>query len=148
VALLPTLGTFFIISAGPNAWLNQKLLASQVMVWIGLISYPLYLWHWPLLSFLMIQEGEPSRVERIGAVFIAIVLSWLTYRFIEKPFRFGGNPRIKAFILLITLLIIFLAGILIVKSKIPVKIDYSNDGRSEYLAYLKIPLRMEIFQNN
>lgn len=136
-ALLPTLGTFFIISAGPNAWLNQKLLANQVMVWIGLISYPLYLWHWPLLSFLMIQEGEPSRVERIGAVFIAVVLSWLTYRFIEKPFRFGGNLRIKAFILLITLLIIFLTGILIVKSKIPVRIDYSNDGRSEYLAYFE-----------
>src|SRR5262245_18180547 len=46
-ALLPVLGAFFIIGAGPNAWLNRGMLANPKLVFVGLISYPLYLWHWP-----------------------------------------------------------------------------------------------------
>ena len=48
-ALLPVVGSFFIIGAGPQAWLNRHVLAKPGPVFIGLISYPLYLWHWPLL---------------------------------------------------------------------------------------------------
>ena len=50
-AIVPTLGTVFVILAGEQAWPNQMLLARRSMVFIGLISYPLYLWHWPLLVF-------------------------------------------------------------------------------------------------
>lgn len=50
-ALLPVAGTVMIIVAGPDAWPNKALLSNRVAVWIGLISYPLYLWHWPLLTF-------------------------------------------------------------------------------------------------
>jgi peptidoglycan/LPS O-acetylase OafA/YrhL len=56
-ALLPTLGAAFLIQAGPQAQANQAL-AWRPMVWIGLISYPLYLWHWPLLTYARIIEGE------------------------------------------------------------------------------------------
>jgi peptidoglycan/LPS O-acetylase OafA/YrhL len=55
-ALAPVLGAALIIAAGPAAWLNRHVLASRAAVYIGLISYPLYLWHWPLLSFLHIEE--------------------------------------------------------------------------------------------
>ena len=48
-ALLPVLGTFLIIGAGSQAWLNRAILAHPRLVFVGLISYPLYLWHWPLL---------------------------------------------------------------------------------------------------
>ncbi len=89
-ALLPTLGAVLIISAGAHAWLNRAVLSSRVLVWVGLISYPLYLWHWPLLSFARIMEmGAPSLEIRIAAVIISIALAWLTYRLIEKPVRFG-----------------------------------------------------------
>ena len=89
-ALLPTLGAALIIAAGPEAWLNRTLLSNRFMVWFGLISFPLYLWHWPLLSFARIMQGEtPSLEIRTTAVVLAIVLAWLTYVLIEKPIRFN-----------------------------------------------------------
>ena len=89
-AVLPTCGAVLIISAGPHAWLNRSILSRKIFVWFGLISYPLYLWHWPLLSFARIVEGStPSHGIRIAAVSISILLAWLTYRLVEKPIRFG-----------------------------------------------------------
>ena len=89
-AILPTLGAALMIKAGPRAWFNRVVLGSSVLVWLGLISYPLYLWHWPLLSFARILSSSVPEVEiRIGIVTLSILLSWLTYRFIEQPIRFG-----------------------------------------------------------
>jgi peptidoglycan/LPS O-acetylase OafA/YrhL len=89
-ALLPTVGTALIISAGPQAKLNRLLLARRELVWIGLISYPLYLWHWPLLVFARINEGGVPSIEvRISAVVISFALAFLTYWLVERPFRFG-----------------------------------------------------------
>jgi peptidoglycan/LPS O-acetylase OafA/YrhL len=47
-ALLPTIGAVLIIAAGPHTWLNRAVLYNRVLVWFGLISFPLYLWRWPL----------------------------------------------------------------------------------------------------
>jgi len=103
-ALLPVLGAFFIISAGPKAWLNEKVLSNKVMVWFGLISYPLYLWHWPLLSFAgIIEAGEQIRWVKVALIILAVFLSWLTYRYIEKPIRFKISKR-KFVILLVSLM--------------------------------------------
>jgi peptidoglycan/LPS O-acetylase OafA/YrhL len=89
-AILPTLGAAFIIRAGPSAWFNKVVLGNPVFVWFGLISYPLYIWHWPLLSFSRIlSSGVPALEIRIGIVTLSILLAWLTYRFIEQPIRFG-----------------------------------------------------------
>lgn len=110
-ALFPTLGAFLIISAGPNAWLNKNLLASRLMVWIGLLSYPLYLWHWPLLSYLRIVDNNPTQLKIAGALGLAVLLSWLTYSFAEKPWRSDGNPRKKSAILLVILIIIGSSGV-------------------------------------
>lgn len=87
-ALLPVVGACLCISAGPGAWLNRRLLGSRPMVWVGLISYPLYLWHWPLLAYARIVEGaEPDRTTRIAAVIASVLLAWLTYRFVELRLR-------------------------------------------------------------
>jgi peptidoglycan/LPS O-acetylase OafA/YrhL len=86
-ALLPVLGAVLIISA-PGATANRVLLSSRAMVGIGLISYPLYLWHWPLLSYLaIVRNGVPNAVEIWAAVFVAFILAWLTFRFVEIPLR-------------------------------------------------------------
>ena len=92
-ALLPTAGAAFLIMAGMRAWLNRVVLANAILVWIGLISFPIYLWHWPLLTFARIIEGGvPTREIRAGAVLCSIALAWATYRWIEKPIRFKGWP--------------------------------------------------------
>ena len=110
-ALLPTLGAVLIISAGSQAWLNRVLLSNRLLVWFGLISFPLYLWHWPLLSFARIVESEtPSRNIRIAAVVISIVLAWLTYKFIEKPVRFGKLGNFKTLILAVLMIVVGSVG--------------------------------------
>jgi peptidoglycan/LPS O-acetylase OafA/YrhL len=87
-ALLPTLGAVLIVAAGPNAWFNRAVLGHPIMVFIGLISYPLYLWHWPLLTFArIVVSNEPSAGLRVGAVAASVVLAWLTFVLFERPVR-------------------------------------------------------------
>lgn len=106
-ALLPTLGAAFIISAGSQAWFNKKFLSNRILVWFGLISFPLYLWHWPLLSFARIVESEtPVFAIRLLAVLASILLAWLTYVFVEKPIRFGVLSDIKGITISLPILLI------------------------------------------
>lgn len=97
-ALLPVLGACLCIAAGPGAWLNRHVLGSRPFVWIGLISYPLYLWHWPLLAYArVLEEGvDPPRAVRFGALGVALLLAWLSYRFVEKPLRHRQGPAVVA----------------------------------------------------
>jgi peptidoglycan/LPS O-acetylase OafA/YrhL len=89
-ALLPTIGTVLVIAAGPRAWLNHVLLSHPAAVWLGLISYPLYLWHWPLLSFARVVEaGPPPAPILLMAVTASVFLAWCTYKWIELPVRRG-----------------------------------------------------------
>lgn len=114
-AIIPVVGALLIILAGQQAWINRKILSNKVLVWFGLISFPLYLWHWPILTYLRLIENEtPHRDERILAVLLSIVLAWLTVKFIEKPLRFGksGN-KTKVTILSILMILIGLAGLLV-----------------------------------
>ena len=100
-AVLPVLGTVMILSAGQAAWFNRALLSHRLAVWFGLISFPLYLWHWPLLSFARIVAGEtPGYSVRIGLVFLSVLLAWLTYRFIETPVRQGHGGRATMIVLI------------------------------------------------
>lgn len=101
LALLPTFGTALIISAGSQAWINRIILSNKLLVWFGLISFPLYLWHWPLLSFVRIVQSEiPPPEIRIIAVFLSTFLAFLTYRFVEKPIRFGKYGNVKTTMLI------------------------------------------------
>ncbi len=104
-AVIPVVGVILLILAGPQAWINRKILSNKIAVWIGLISFPLYLWHWPLLSYARIVEGEvPSRSIRIVAVVFSIVFAWLTYRLVERPIRFGRGGKAKVAILVVIML--------------------------------------------
>jgi peptidoglycan/LPS O-acetylase OafA/YrhL len=110
-ALLPTLGSFCVIAAGSGAWFNRKVLACGPATFFGRISYPLYLWHWPLLVFLRIAEGEVSRVERLAAVGISIALAYLTYRYVEKAIRFGARGLGVVLALIASMLLIAALGV-------------------------------------
>jgi peptidoglycan/LPS O-acetylase OafA/YrhL len=94
-ALLPAVGAALII-VSPNSALNRVALSNKPMVWTGLISYPLYLWHWPLLCYLgIIRNGVPNFLEIWATVLAAVVLSALTFRYIETPFRRRANVTPK-----------------------------------------------------
>jgi peptidoglycan/LPS O-acetylase OafA/YrhL len=115
-ALLPVIGASLLILAGPEAWINRVILSNRIAVFVGLISYPLYLWHWPILSFArMIRGDEVPAGARIAAVILAVVLAWATWRFVESPIRFGRTPAsssdwIKTTVLLLASGVILCVG--------------------------------------
>jgi peptidoglycan/LPS O-acetylase OafA/YrhL len=94
--LLPTIGTALLIWAGPRAIFNAAVLANRPIVWLGLISYPLYLWHWPLLSFVRIVHGEADVAMRGVVVLASIILAASTYLLLESPLRRARRPALVA----------------------------------------------------
>lgn len=111
-ALFPSIGTGLVIWAGSNSIISQKILSRRFFVGIGLISYPLYLWHWPLLSFARIRElGEVSVEYRLGLVAMGFVFAWLTFQFLERPMRFGAYAKAKTLIFCGLLTIIGILGL-------------------------------------
>jgi peptidoglycan/LPS O-acetylase OafA/YrhL len=117
-ALLPSIGAACLIYAGPGSWLNRHVLSSRPLVWLGLISYPLYLWHWPLLSFAQIITSEtPTVGVRFWLVVSSVVLAWLTYRLVEFPIRVKLGPQSKNIVWLLSLIMFILcvAGLSIIK---------------------------------
>lgn len=86
-AALPCVGAALLIHAGPQASANRAV-AFRPMVGIGLISYSLYLWHWPLLSFGAYVAMRPlSGSETAIAVAASVLAAWLSYVYVERPFR-------------------------------------------------------------
>ena len=115
--IIPVLGAVLIILAGPNAWMNRTVLSSKVAVWFGLICFPLYLWHWPILSFATMIEGDvPSRSIRVAAVVLSIVLAWLTYKLVERPTRLLQSGKITAAVLVVLMACVGFFGFKLYKS--------------------------------
>ena len=92
-ALLPVAGAMALILAGPEATANRIIFANPAVVVVGLISYPLYLWHWPLISYAHIfRSGKPpTALMATALVATSCLLAWATYRFVEYPIRFGAH---------------------------------------------------------
>lgn len=91
-ALLPTLGTAFLIMAHTNhKTILKKVLSAPVVVWVGLLSYSLYLWHWPVLVLGKYYFGSEilSGLQIFGLLGLTLSLSVLSYHFVETPFRIG-----------------------------------------------------------
>lgn len=93
-ALLPCLGTFlFLFSTSGGLTLAGCFTSARPLVWIGKISYPLYLWHWPVIVFVKYHWiSEPSAPIMIMALTFSVVLAWATYKWIECPVRTGLYP--------------------------------------------------------
>jgi peptidoglycan/LPS O-acetylase OafA/YrhL len=88
-AAVPVVGTVFLIRS-EGSFLNRVVLSNRAAVNIGVISYPLYLWHWPLLVFAELLKFRPlTDLERGLVIALSFFLAWLTYKFVERPIRFG-----------------------------------------------------------
>lgn len=108
---IPTVAaTAMLLATGPVGWANRHLLAPRPAVWIGLISYPLYLWHWPLLSYTLIVTGERgSTLERLLLLVLSFALAAATWRWIERPLRFAWPARRAVTVLVGAALLLALA---------------------------------------
>jgi hypothetical protein len=96
--LWPVAGTVLLLAAGPLNPISRHLLGNRVSVFVGLVSYPFYLWHWTLISYAFIISGEldaSTRWLRVMLVAASFVLAVLTYLLVEKPIRFGARARKK-----------------------------------------------------
>ena len=111
-ALGPAIGAMLIIAAGPAAGFNRAVLSNRALVWIGLISYPLYLWHWPMLSFARILGGgtppAATRAFLLGASFVA---ASVTYILIERPIRTSPRRRVAVGMLCAGAVVVGLLGL-------------------------------------
>jgi hypothetical protein len=108
-AIAPTLGATFLIYSGESSWVNRKILSNKILVWIGLISFPLYLWHWPLLSFgRIISDGKPGVMLTGGLVLASICLAFVSYKYYELPIRKLGAKT--AILLAVMLVLIGFSG--------------------------------------
>jgi peptidoglycan/LPS O-acetylase OafA/YrhL len=145
-ALLPTLSATVLIATGPDTWLHRRLLAHRLPVFIGLISYPLYLWHWPLLSFAhIIEGGVPSVTTRLTLVGAGFVLAWLTYVAVEIPIRFRGRTGPRAIALASIMCLLGAMGILVTFNRVPSRyspdrvayMDFFENSAPAYRAFLR-----------
>jgi peptidoglycan/LPS O-acetylase OafA/YrhL len=90
--MLPVLGTALVIAAGPTTFGNG-LLGCRPLAYIGGISYPLYLWHWPLLVYWRMYEPRLTGSEYLLPMTAAFLLACLTRYLVEDPVRFGHLAR-------------------------------------------------------
>jgi peptidoglycan/LPS O-acetylase OafA/YrhL len=147
LALAPTIGAALVIAAGPNATLNSWVFANRPAVYIGLISYPLYLLHWPLLSFVHIYEPEiynpieafanTTRIRslKFAALFTAFILSIFIYHLLERRIqKFACQPL--AIKLSATILLLGLLG----------SVLYSSDGLAKFRGPIDGPVKSKLTQ--
>ena len=90
-ALPSVLGTALAIAA-PASWVNRNLLAQPRLVFVGRISYSLYLWHWPALSFLhILYGGDAPMATTLAATAVSFLAAVVSFYFVEEPFRRSGR---------------------------------------------------------
>lgn len=140
-AALPVTATALLISAGPSAWLNRVVLAHPALVGIGLISFPLYLWHWLLLSFVRVaQGGEISTIQCVVVVLMSFVLSGVTYKLVEQPLRFGRALRVKTLFLLLAMGLLGGIGYHVTSQPMPAYSPYQQQA-THYLSSMARSVR-------
>jgi hypothetical protein len=137
-AAIPVLGTLFLIAAGPINPISKYILSNRISVFIGLISYPLYLWHWVFISFASIINGgldHNTRVLRISLIIISFAFAIVTYYVIERPIRYGNYAKnTKTYLLSIIMVIVGIAGLIIHQSN---GIATRVDGELKYLQQIR-----------
>jgi peptidoglycan/LPS O-acetylase OafA/YrhL len=129
-ALLPVAATAILIGSIP-VWPRffNDLSNNDLMQWLGAISYPLYLWHWPVLVLPASAFGRPLEIhERILCIFVTILLAHFTSKLIEQPLRYRSFFAKKIYGFFVTTTVVsLLAGVVIASNASSViKVEGSN----------------------
>ena len=87
VTLIPVVGVALIIGFGSKEDLVTKMLSIKPIVGIGLISYSLYLWHFPVMAFARIENNSPTTYDKMEWIILTVALSVVSFFIVERPFR-------------------------------------------------------------
>lgn len=127
-AIAPVAGAVCLIMAN-NGQLTfvGRMLSNRVLVMVGLASYSLYLWHWPVLVFLNHAFAENTLSLKCGALVVTALLSFLSWRFIEIPFRsshvLNSSKSVFLFWVGVTAGMIVLGGVVSKNNGLPSRFD-------------------------
>ena len=143
-ALAPCLGAALIIASGETGpTFVSAILSTRILVFIGLISYSLYLWHWPLIVF---QDSSNLLHLKPGGHGVALILlctslilAALSWRFVERPFRTGSHRPNRSALLCISgsaaLLVISIALTLVFSQGLPERFPPAAQDVAKFLKY-------------
>ncbi|WP_234360200.1 acyltransferase family protein [Francisella philomiragia] len=110
--VIACVGAVLYIYAGCNEKYNtlvNRFLSIKPIVFIGLISYSLYLWHWPIIAYLNYLSIEKTHLVKLVVLIVSIVLATLTYLFVEKPFRYKFKVSFKKTLIILWIIPIAIA---------------------------------------
>ncbi|MCD0277448.1 acyltransferase [Xanthomonas melonis] len=140
IALLPTIGAALLIASGANSTsLTSRLLSAPIFQYIGLRSYSLYLWHWPVLAFYRYAYGELTAGDVVICAGVIMLLTEFSYQLIETPFRHPYlMKRIKnTYIPIVSGCLVFSCALFLINSGglLPTKSSKAYMARLELLDY-------------
>ncbi|MBK2296102.1 acyltransferase family protein [Francisella philomiragia] len=118
--VIACVGAVLYIYAGCNERYNtlvNRFLSIKPIVFIGLISYSLYLWHWPIIAYLNYLSIEKTHLVKLVILALSVVLATLTYLFVEKPFRYKFKASFKKTLILLWIIPIAIASCFALGSK-------------------------------
>jgi peptidoglycan/LPS O-acetylase OafA/YrhL len=140
-ALVPTLGAALIIYSGmQHRTIVATVLGSRVPVFFGLISYSLYLWHWPLIVFSRLFIGHDlGKIQKISLLIVCVIISTLSWRFVERPWRRTGGmmgwARLRG-VATAVMAIACLVGLVVVRSHgLPGRFSAGVDRLAAFTSY-------------
>jgi peptidoglycan/LPS O-acetylase OafA/YrhL len=130
-ASVPVVATAAIVWFGEGTWVGSNLLGLRPVVFIGLISYPLYLWHWVLLAFLRIERPSPPGVLILAALGLSVVLAAATYYLVERPLR-RPPLRLSAILALVAMAVLLVFSLVATTLKLSgVQLTATQEALSE-----------------
>ena len=113
VAAFPVLATATLIFIGNSSFVNKKLLSCKPMVYVGLISYPLYLFHWPILSVPRVLLGNHLPTKLVALLLcLSFAFASMVYHFVEIPLK-KNHSKNKAFFLILTMFTVSICSLII-----------------------------------
>ncbi len=130
-------GSMLSIYFGATSKFAQQTLGSETAVFLGKISYPLYLWHWPILTFLYLKTGAPlSTSQASAALLVSLCLAAFTYLVVEEPLKSRISLRPLAWSATSLLFLIGLAGLAVMLQRgIPSRLPASLQNALAYENY-------------
>jgi len=120
-ALAPTIGALLVIAAGMKGWVNRYVLSTAPLVAVGLISYPVYLWHFVFLQIPRLISPHVTPMMTIAAVVGTFILSFLTYKYIELPLRYSPKTTVVAGALCVVMLVCGILGYVMFLGGVPAR---------------------------